>query len=169
MTCALGVVHGGTVWLAADSATTSSAMLSDVAREPKVWTRPGWAFAFAGDWRIGLVLRHSLRPRERVRDPERYVTLDLARAIRRCIAEEPETAKDDCSLLMGHAGQLWELDVADCCATRSAWGYAAIGVPEALIGLALTSGEPERRLRRVLTMVARHQANVRPPFKVERV
>lgn len=169
MTCSLGVVQSGAVWLASDSASTSADMVCDVVREPKAWTRPGWAFAFAGDWRIGQVLRHELRPREHVTDADRYVTVDLAKALRRVLAPEPETARADCSLLVGHAGQLWELDVADCAAVRSAWGYAAIGVPEALIGLALTAGEPEGRLRRVLTAVARHQANVRPPFTVVRV
>lgn len=168
MTCALGIVHGGTVWLAADSATTSSDMVSDVATEPKAWARPAWVFASAGSWRLGQKLRHELRPNPNPRDPDRYVAVELPKAIRRILTDEP-AEQDGCFLLAGHAGRLWEIDLADCAATRSAWGYAAIGVPEALIGLALTAGEPERRLRRILTMVSRHQANVRPPFTVVRV
>ncbi|GMV20035.1 MAG: hypothetical protein AMXMBFR56_82590 [Polyangiaceae bacterium] len=174
MTLALAIEDGPRVWLAADSAATSTdegSAEQDTVREPKVWVRGGWGFAFAGSWRVGALLRLDLDmppvPRS-VDAVERLVQLELPHRVRAVLTrEDPEDAASTYLIVAARgaawSGTLWDL-------TRSSHGYAAIGVPGASMALAATARlSPRARALAVLHAAAKHQANVRPPFKVERV
>lgn len=174
MTLALAIEDGPRVWLAADSAATSTAegvYDQETVREPKVWTRGGWGFGFAGSWRVGALLRLDLdmpRVPRSVDAVERLVQLEFPQRVRAILSrEDPEDATST-YLIVAARGAAWSGTFWDL--TRSSHGYAAVGVPGATMALAVTSRlSPRARALAVLSAAARHQANVRPPFTVVRV
>ena len=172
MTCVLAIEDGPHVWLAGDSAVTDDDYNQELLSDSKVWaTATGWGFGFAGSNRVGAVLRETLDPPKMRRDLSRirrYVTIELAKELRALLRDEEETEIAATYLIAAHRGFAWGGALREM--SRTTHGYQAIGTPDALAVLAATDKlSPRVRALRVLACVARHAANVRPPFTVVRV
>ncbi len=63
MTCIVGLVHEGVVYMGGDSAATSSAYLNQtILATEKVFRNGEFLIGAAGSERASLLLRHSLSP-----------------------------------------------------------------------------------------------------------
>lgn len=173
MTAILGICHRGRVWLAGDSACTSTDDQQDICAEPKVFMRGPIAIGHAGPLRPGEVLRHMLDvPRvPAVADLERYVQAELIPAMRKALADDgciTDADSDWGSALVGVGPLLYYVD-GDFGAYRSRHGYAATGAlsAAALVGLRVTQGSaPKKRLEAILEAVESHVACVRRPWEI---
>jgi hypothetical protein len=165
VTCVVGVEVGGAVILGADSGWGTDNLVSSV-NTPKVFPMGEFVFGFAGSWKLGLTIRHSLAPESPDDgDLDFYMNSDFIAALRELFADEGRFPKDE--LVVGIRGELYEIDRGEA-AVRSC-GYDAIGAGGAVaMGSLHTTAalglEPRERLRLALEAAAAHVPTVCPPF-----
>jgi ATP-dependent protease HslVU (ClpYQ) peptidase subunit len=169
VTLCVGLEHDGETWIAGDSSCVLERKRIDVSAERKVWVANGWVLGFAGSWRAGCLVKRTLKPPTKLRDPDDYIHGDLIRACRAACHAEPDDELGALELLVGRGGKLWSVLPASGTALRSQHGYAAIGASGALEALAATATvtRPRARLLRVMHALLRHSTIVRAPVYVE--
>ena len=174
MSCVIGLVDNGRVWMGGDSIAVDSAGWKVSDNSPKVFRRENYVLGVAGSIRLRQLLRFEALPELRADEPERSVEV-LVETIREMAeakklldgaGELPSTG-----LLVGFAGCLFDVQpnfgvVSPRC------GYSAIGVggPAALGALAILAHSnkgPEERIKQALSASAQFCAMVCPPFVVE--
>lgn len=176
MTCIVGTVVNGKVWLGGDSLLSGDDGSYLTLAEPKVWRRADGkvVMGVAGSSRFAAILEHVIPlarlPKSKA-DVERWVHVDLADEIRQAIKADEgvcSQAGDDGGVaLVGVYGKLFTIE-SDLTAYRSTVGYHAIGSG---VDAALTSlrenrhATPRGRLRRALEAAEAVAINVRRPFK----
>lgn len=191
MTCIVGLVHEGTVYLGGDRAGADEYWHMTVQAEPKVFTRalnmvvpgpdgvrkPLLAIGYTTSFRMGQLLRHHLAVPEwnsLIRDAEGWVVHDLIPSIRATLTDGGYTKKENNkesggSFLLGFAGNLFRIQ-DDFAAIRALDGYDAIGSGGsiALGALFSTIGatSPSLRVSEALKAAEHHSAGVRGPFDV---
>lgn len=180
MTAIAGWIQGRDVWLGADSAATGG-LSQEIWRTPKVFVREGIGVAYTWSWRFGQLLHHRLQvPKRpgRARDVDRWVTVDLVDAIRKCLADggwlkkEHERVEGGAALL-AIRGRLFVLQ-SDFSVGEIRGRFAAHGCGRDLLYGALHATTslrwtPERRLRVALAAAAHFSAGVASPFRILRI
>ncbi len=177
MTCIVGLVHEGKVWIGADSAGVKGWDLV-LRADSKVFVKDGFGFGFTTSFRMGQLLQHAftIPKRHPERDLTAYMCTDFVDAIRACLksggyakcADAVETGGD---FLVGHAGRLFSIE-SDYQVAESLAPYQAVGCGQsfALGALFATEGlEPRRRVQLALEAACAMSAGVRGPFRIETV
>lgn len=177
MTCTVGVVENGVVWMGADAFSGNEYIYSRSAL-PKVFTQQGVLFGIAGDWRGGLLLQSLEMPAHpEGMPPEQYVGQLLVAAMRDHFREHgflqevnAQQQTEDLVLLIGYQGRLFAL-WQQFQLTESAEGYEAIGsgmfVATGALYAARQVGMPAaEQIHMALTAACAHSPFVRPPFRV---
>lgn len=177
MTCVLGLVHDGKVFMAGDSAAIDAeSMAITVSAGRKVFHRMhtrhySLVLGYSGSFRAGEVLKHAVEVPAygRTSDIERYIVTKFVPAVRAAFVDATieDAANSTYPFLVGISGRLFAVD-SDYHAMESLRGFAAVGqgAPWAEAVLAVTRGDPERRLRRALGVAEEFCAGVRGPFDV---
>ena len=174
MTCIVGLVDDGRVWMGADSRSTSASDWCLTTQSPKIIEKDGALFGCAGSPRIGQLIRYSTTLPKRLPDDLDREVFEIVAAIQRglregnCIAVDGGAETYDGTILLGYRGNLF-LVSNDYSITQPRENYQAIGSgsPTALGALYATKGqEPETRIRIALEAAAQTSPYVSGPFVI---
>ncbi len=175
MTCIVGLVHNGVVYIGADSAGVAGLSLT-VRADKKVFQNGEFLMGFTTSFRMGQLLRYSLNPPRRHPDDDihQYMVVDFINAIRDCLksggwASKKDESEEGGTFLVGYAGHLFTVD-SDYQVGRPEDSFAAVGSGQniALGALFATQGQdnPRDRVLTALRAAERFNAGVRGPFLV---
>lgn len=176
MTCVVGLVDNGRVWVGGDSVGVAG--YDAVPRsDPKVFRNGPLLIGFTTSFRMGQLLRFALKVPPH-HPPEKgdfeWLCTDLIDAVRATLkaggfAEKQHEVEWGGSFLLGYRGGLYEVG-RDYQVGIPADGFAAVGCGDqvALGAMFATQGQaPEDRVRTALLATQRFSTGVREPFLVE--
>lgn len=174
MTCIVGIVHKGAVYLGGDSAGVGGLFLH-VREDRKVFEKDGFVFGFTSSFRMGQLLQHSfVAPPARPSDePFAYMCTAFVDAVRACLkaggyAKKDSEVESGGTFLVGYAGRLFRVE-SDYQVAETVDGYDAVGCgAEVALGSLFTSksASPAKRIETALEAAHNFSAGVRPPFHV---
>lgn len=177
MTCIVGLVDCGAVWIGGDSAGVDGWDLLVLADE-KVFARGEFLIGFTTSFRMGQLLKHRLKvPKRRSGQDERdFMATAFVDAVRKCLkgggwAEEDKKRETGGCFLVGYNGRLFQVN-GDYSVLETADGLNAVGCGGqlALGALHATRGKPaHRRLEFALEAAERWNAGVRRPFVIKKL
>lgn len=174
MTCIVGLVHEGTVYMGGDSAAVEGYNVS-LSVMPKVFINGPFVMGYTSSFRMGQLLQYAFNPPERglSQDVYAYMVTTFINTARECFksggygrkhSEEEEGGQ----FLVGYCGRLFTVE-ADYQVHESATGYDAVGCgsPYALGAVhALEGATPRERIKAALKAAEHFSAGVRGPFTV---
>ena len=175
MTCIVGLVHEGVVYIGGDSAGVGGMSLT-VRADEKVFRNGEFLMGFTTSFRMGQLLRYSLKPPRRhpADDINQYMVVDFIDAVRECLkaggyaSKEKETEQGG-TFLVGYSGHLFTVD-SDYQVGIPEDGFAAVGSGQdiALGALFATQGQatPRDRVLTALRSAERFNTGVRGPFHI---
>ena len=175
MTCVVGLEHEGRVWIGGDSAGVAGTSIT-LRSDTKVWAAGGWAFGFTTSFRMGQILRYSLRlPDVDTWDLDAFMATRFIDEVRGALSRggwvhTEQGRESGGTFLVGTAGRLYQVD-SDFQIGRSLDGYDAVGCGQdlALGSLYTSTGlyqEPEVLITVALEAAAHHYSAVARPFTV---
>ena len=175
MTCVVGLLDKGDVWMGADG-VTSTDYIARKKRRKKICKRDGFVLAIAGSVRVSNLMQYAFEiPKHDADDSlEKYMYVDFIDALRTCLKTGGCAKKEDSvetiptSALITHQGRLFKL-ACDFQLNESLDNFDAAGSGEevALGSLATSIGRPPReRVMLALKAAARFIPAVGPPFSV---
>lgn len=175
MTCIVGLVDEGKVYIGGDSAGVAGLVLT-VHADQKVFRNGPMVFGFTSSFRMGQLLRYALSvPDHDPRlDTDKYMVTTFVDAVRSCLktggyARKENEEESAGQFLVGYKGRIFCLDT-DYQVACPDDAYIALGCGGQIARGALyaTHGRPaEERLRLALEAAERFSAGVRAPFVVE--
>lgn len=175
MTCIVGLIDGGKVYLGGDSAGVSGYHLV-TRKDPKVFRVGDFVIGFTSSFRMGQLLAHAFTPPKRHEDTDvyAYMVTSFVDAVRDCLKaggyarKESETEAGG-TFLVGYAGRLFEIS-DDYQVGEALADYAACGCGRevALGSLFSTKGQkPKDRILTALEAAEALSAGVRGPFNTQ--
>jgi hypothetical protein len=175
MTCVVGVAHAGGVWVGADSAGIGGEYRLMIRLDGKVFHRPPFVMGFTSSFRMGQLLRYSLKvphQPDHFSDSE-YLATTFVDAVRQCLkdggfATKTSEAESGGIFIVGYRGRLYTVE-ADYQVAESVDSFVAIGSGDQVAhgSLCETAGiDPVDRVRRALEAAERFSAVVRAPFRI---
>lgn len=177
MTCIAALIHNERVYIGGDSAGVDTSFGLTVRADRKVFKKGDMVFGFAGSYRMGNLLQHSLEiPRHHPDDePHKYMVNEFIPAVRSLLKEggvsvgsEEVVEGVDGDFIVGYRGHMFVI-YGDYQVAESTDDYIAVGCGTdiALGSLGSTKGDPKARILKALDLAVRHSAGVRGPFHVE--
>ena len=181
MTCIVGLVDEGAVWLGADACGMDEEYDRAAMVAPKVFTLRGAGIAvvvgYTDDFRFGQLLEHRLSIPSRSSSDhslERWLAVEFADAVRTCLEDGGYTWREDGheeggTLLLGMMGRLFMMQ-SNFGVTERRRGYDAIGCGSTYAKSALWAArragveDPEDLLKLALLSAEKHSGGVMPPF-----
>lgn len=173
MTCIVGLVDDGKVYLGGDSAGVAGWSLT-VRADSKVFVNGPYIMGFTSSFRMGQLLRHAFdAPTPDVDDLDRFMATTFIDSVRKCLqmggwASKEKDQEEGGTFLVGVAGRLFRV-CSDYQVGESVDGFEAVGCggDTALGSLhttALTGHNPHGRVTLALQAAERFSAGVRGPF-----
>ncbi len=174
MTCIVGIVEKGKVYLGGDSAGVGGYDIS-IRKDKKVFHNDEMIMGFTSSFRMGQLLQSSLKIPYRPPNEDVYVYMctRFIEAVRKCLeAGGFQKKKDETTsggtFLVGYLGQLFQIEddyqvgenVHPFDAVGCGWSYA-LGV---LYELRNGNLPAQAKLKRALEASHHFSAGVRPPF-----
>ena len=172
MTAIVGLVQDGSVFIGGDSAGVSGLNLA-VRADTKVFRKDRYLFGFTTSFRMGQLIRYSLRLPKPKGDIDKFMATRFIDALRDCLktggwAKKENDREEGGTFLVGVGGQLFAV-YDDYQVGTAADGFAAVGCGDqvALGALYATQDgglKPRRRIKIALRAAERFSAGVRGPF-----
>ncbi|MBI4178967.1 hypothetical protein HY522_06075 [bacterium] len=174
MTAVVGLVHKGDVWIGADSGGVADCVVT-TRKDEKVFRNGEFIMGFTSSYRMGQLLRYSLKPPTKADTTTDYKFMATAfiDGIRECL-RSGGFLKDDCNketggaFLVGFAGRLYRVD-EDFNVGESVHEYQAVGCGnEVTLGAMYATQKlpPRVRIRLALEAAERHNTGIRKPFRI---
>lgn len=177
MTCVVGLVRSGKVYIGVDSAAVSG-----WTRRPslvkKVFRRGPFLIGYTTSFRMGQLLEHHLEvpPQRDGQSDMSYMVKDLIEHARLLLKEKgfskvEANTETGGQFLVGYRSNLYSID-SDFQVGQVADGFDAIGSgSDFALGAmrALGTTPPTRRLRRALEVAAHFNMGVCPPFYIKMI
>lgn len=177
MTCIVGLVSNGRVFIGGDSAGVGGYSLT-VRNDRKVFTVGDFVMGFTSSFRMGQLLAHSFhppKPRQGV-DVFAYMVTDFVDAARQTMKTggyakvKDSHSEEGGTFLVGYQARLFCVE-SDFQVGETVHGFDAVGCGDqlALGSLHSTSSmeDPEARIREALRVAELCCAGVRAPFFVQ--
>jgi ATP-dependent protease HslVU (ClpYQ) peptidase subunit len=181
MTCIVGLVENGVVYIGGDSSAVSGWHLL-LRKDRKVFRVGDVLLGFTSSFRLGQLLRDTFRPPvvQEDEDIERYMTTTFINAVRECLKEggfaqkknEQESAG---TFLVGFRGRLFRI-ADDYQVGETLHNYDAVGSGESVaLGSLYTTAHfptplpPSTRIELALAAAEQHNIGVRGPFYWESI
>lgn len=176
MTCIVGLVNDGCVYMAGDSAGVADTRCT-IRNDPKIFKKDGMLYGFSGSFRFGQIVRYEFKlPKKPASKTEHeFLCTTFANKLRALLERrgalsdfEGTDDTGDGNLLIGWHGKLYKLD-RDFQIGESADGYDAIGSGDDVAKgavFALRGGPmaPKEVLTKALEAATYHCTTVRPPY-----
>jgi ATP-dependent protease HslVU (ClpYQ) peptidase subunit len=184
MTCIVGMVENGKVYIAGDSAGVNSNFQSTVRADTKVFQVGEFLFGGCGSFRMIQLLRYKLEApaRKECQEDYEYLVSDWLEAVRAvmkeggCIEEDEGVESIPGSFLVGYRGGLYEVD-NDFQVAQSSDGMMACGcADDVALGSLYTSVNlrpnmpgmtPELMLQIALAAATNFSGGVRAPYIIK--
>jgi hypothetical protein len=184
MTCIVGLVHNGKVYMGGDSAAIGGWNLT-IRKDRKVFQNGDFLIGGTSSFRMLQLLHHAFVPP--VYDPEvdieKFMATTFIDAIRQCFKDggyAKKTSEEESSggqFLVGFRGRLFDIQ-SDYQVQESMDGYDAVGVGlEVALGSLHATSYPDLyddadqgargRVMMALEAAEHHSAGVRGPFYIE--
>ena len=175
MTCIIGLVDKGNVYMGGDSAGIAGLSIS-IRSDEKVFINGPFLIGFTTSFRMGQLLHYKFDPPKQTvnQDDMKYMVTDFIDAVRRCFADNGFGSMSDKSdnsggnFLVGYKGKLYNIG-SDFQVGIPKCGYDAIGCgfDIALGAMYATVGKkPEDRITLALNAATQFSAGVAPLFKI---
>jgi ATP-dependent protease HslVU (ClpYQ) peptidase subunit len=176
MTCIVGLVDEGKVYIGGDSAGVNGNWDLTVRADSKVFFTGPFLMGFTSSFRMGQLLRYAFVPPPHQPDVDlyRYMTVDFINAVRDCLKTGGWAKKDGEKesggvFLVGYRGHLFEIE-SDYQVGEAHDAYMAVGSGDSVALGALYATQklpPLVRVRLALEAAERWNAGVRGPFVIE--
>lgn len=177
MTCIIGLVDDGNVYIGADSAGVAGSGLS-IRSDPKVFIRDDFIMGFTGSFRMGQLLRYNLQVayRPEITDILEYMVKTFVEAVRRCLkgggfAEKKDDREKGGTFLVGYQGRLFRIG-SDYQVGENKLPFDVVGCGEDIAQGSLYSNgylKPKERILQALEAAEQFSSGVRRPFLIERL
>lgn len=175
MTCIVGLVHEGKVYLGGDSAGIGGYSLT-IRDDEKVFRNGEFIMGFTSSFRMGQLLRFKFTPpyhKPGINNYE-YMVSEFVEAVRTCLkdggyARSENSEESGGTFLVGYRGELY-LIADDYQVGRPMLGFDAVGCGEDIAKGSLYSTkhitDPTERIYEALRASEQFSAGVRGPFKI---
>ncbi|MER9768912.1 hypothetical protein NKJ09_22940 [Mesorhizobium sp. M0189] len=160
MTCIVGLVDNGKVYIGADSAATTGDSI-EVRANRKVFRNGPYVIGFTGSYRVGQMLEYMEMPKPTRKDVMADLVLNVVNKLKEI------SGKDIDELLIGHGGRLFKISSDYSVAEYASYAAAGEGGPYAMGRLHGGAGAPGDRVLAALDAAQTHCNGVRAPFHVE--
>lgn len=175
MTCIIGLVDKGNVYIGGDSAGVAGLSLS-IRKDEKVFANGPFIFGFTTSFRMGQLLRYKFDPPKQTvnQDDITYMVTDFVDAIRKCFTDNgfgkmiDKTTNEGGSFLVGYQGNLYTIE-SDFQVAMQAQGFDSVGCgSDIALGAmyAAKTKKPTERITIALEAASTFSAGVAPPFKI---
>jgi len=172
MTCIIGYKdQSGCVHIGGDSAASGDSDL-DVRKESKVFKNGPMIFGYSGSFRMGQLLRYSLKvPVQKNKTAVlRYLCTTFVNAVRKCFKENKYVpdAKEDWAFIIGYKGHLYQIyddfHVAEIRTPYDACGSGRTYALGAMHILHKQKLKPKTKIKRALKTAESYVMTVKGPF-----
>ena len=174
MTCIVGLIHDGDVFLGGDSAGVAGLSLT-IRADEKVFTNGDFVMGFTSSFRMGQLLRYSLKPPVYHPDVDiiNYMVTDFVNAVRECLktggyAQKDKEEEKAGTFLVGFKGKLFKI-ASDYQVGIPSLPFDACGCGEEIaLGAMFANAtlSPEERIQQALEAAETFSAGVRRPFHI---
>lgn len=177
MTCIVGLVTEGKVFMGGDSAGVGGYSLT-VRADEKVFVKGEFIMGFTSSFRMGQLLRYKLDIPYHKPEIEtyEYMVTEFVEAVRSCLktggfARSENGEERGGTFLVGYRGELFMID-GDFQVGKPMHDYDAVGCGSDIAkGSLFTSGRladvgPQERIRDALRAAEQFSAGVRGPFNI---
>lgn len=178
MTCIVGLIDKGKVYMGADSAGVAGGYVSHIRADQKVFIEGDFIIGFTTSFRMGQLLQYKLQVpgRPESLDVFKYMVTSFVEAVRKCLrdggfAEKKDEVEKAGVFLVGYQGRLFRI-CSDYQVTENLLPYDAVGSGgEVALGALFANGhlEPEERLLQALEAAEQFSASVRRPFVIKQL
>lgn len=175
MTCIVGVVDGGRIYMGGDAASVQGWTRRQT-KLRKVFRRGPFLIGYTTSFRMGQLLEHQLKVGRQPADTSvmGYMVNHFVEAVRQLLKERgfskiESNNESGGQFLVGYRGHLFSID-SDYQVGEMADGYDAVGSgSEFALGAlqALSDAPPRRRVKRALEVAAHFNMGVCPPFHIK--
>lgn len=175
MTCIVGLVEEGHVYLGGDSAGIGGWSLT-VRKDKKLFRNGEFLIGGTGSFRLIQLLQYAFTPPTYDPDSDlgKYMATTFIDAVRQCLkdgglAEKKSEQESGGYFLVGFAGRLFFIE-ADYQVGEALCGYNAIGTGGEIakgVLYATPDVQPRKRIELALRGAEEHNAGVRGPFYIE--
>lgn len=170
MTCIVGLVDKGVVYIGGDSAGIAGLSIS-IRADEKVFHNGPFIMGFTSSFRMGQLLRYKFDPPLQTvsQNDMQYMVTNFIDAVRQCFANNGFGDKDATiggNFLVGYKGKLYNIE-SDFQVGLPAETFDAVGCGSDLALGALYASKdkkPEDRIRLSLEAAAKFSAGVQGPF-----
>ena len=182
MTCIVGVVSEGSIWLGGDRAATDGRLNRTIIRDPKVFLKGEVGFGVCGSPKVMDAVAHGIElPVQSGGSDRSFLVGTLVPALRKGLVELDAAGQDsnpfggssgvsfEGEMLLAYRGGLYKLQGNfQLVATDKDYEATGSGAPFALGSLAETwrMENPRKRVLAALQAAADANAGVAPPFDV---
>jgi hypothetical protein len=175
MTCVIGLIDKGDVYIGADSAGIAGLSLT-IRADEKVFGNGQFIMGFTSSFRMGQLLRYKFDPPTQIegQDDMHYMVTSFVDACRQCFSRNgfgDKEATEGGTFLVGYKGKLYTIG-ADYQVGIPSATYDAVGCGSDLALGAMFATEkmpPGDRIRTALEAASKFSAGVEPPFKILRL
>jgi ATP-dependent protease HslVU (ClpYQ) peptidase subunit len=174
MTCIVGILDNGNVYIGGDSAGVSVSDMR-IRADEKVFRNGDFIFGFTSSFRMGQLLRYSFTPPKHDKDIEtyKYMVSVFVEAVRLCLKDGGYTVvsnneESGGTFLVGYDGRLFGID-SDFQVSEQVCNYDAIGCGGSIaLGSLYSTSEmpPEKRIIQALKASEQFNSAVRGPFHI---
>ena len=173
MTCIIGLVHDGKVYMGADSQATGGADKRTTV-QPKVFKTGPFLIGYTTSFRMGQLLQYQLEVKPQGEESDyAYLVTSFIEAVRSTLkdhgfAKVDSNQEEGGNFLVGYNGHLYEVN-SDMAILENATGLDAVGSGEdyALGAMAALDGlPPEERIKRAFVIVSAFSNSVSGPFVI---
>lgn len=172
MTCVVGLVANGRVYMGADSAGANDWQVT-VRADAKLFRNGPFLMGFTSSFRMGQLLRYRFQPpkHEPAMDAHHYMVAEFVGAVRTCLREGGYAKKENeqesgGQFLVGYRGRLFMID-SDYQVEEALDGYSAVGSGWLVaLGALFASKDwrPEERVQTALAAAEHMTGSVRGPY-----
>ncbi|HEY7357571.1 MAG TPA: hypothetical protein VH590_13930 [Ktedonobacterales bacterium] len=176
MTCIVGLVDEGKVYIGGDSAGVNGGWDLIVRADPKVFRNGPFVMGFTTSFRMGQLLHYAFVPPPHPPglDLYHYMSIEFINAVRDCLknggwAKKEGEKETGGVFLVGYQGHLFHID-SDYQVGEALDGYMSVGSGDEVARGALYATHklpPLVRIRLALEAAERWNAGVRGPFVIE--
>jgi ATP-dependent protease HslVU (ClpYQ) peptidase subunit len=184
MTCIVGLIDNGKVWMGGDSAGVSGHDVT-VRKDTKVFKNGEFLIGYTSSFRMGQLLRFKFSPpryypEKYHGDEYEYMCTDFIDAVRDCLkaggySKISANEESGGTFLVGFKGRLFEIE-GDFQVGESALSYNSVGCGQDYAKgslhrsfIDLTSGHPKYVIENALEAAAYFSGGVRGPFVIESI
>ena len=176
MTCIVGIVDKGKVYMGGDSAGISGSDLT-IREDKKIFKNGDFLFGFTSSFRMGQLIEYKfIPPKISELSIDRYMVTEFIDALRICLkdggyAKKKDEIEEGGEFLVGYRGRLFKIcsdyQVAKTVLSFDACGCGASYALGALYIMTQMSISPENKIEKALLTAQQFSCGVREPFHIK--